>query len=99
MLRRSNLEDESGDGVEVAAAPSRKRNFNYRVVMTKGDTELSMKGRCSAGQKVCVRCSDRPLCLAELAMYCVDRPGVSFPGDSAGVSRIILSQLWHLGLG
>jgi hypothetical protein len=55
MLRRSNLEDESGDGVEVAAAPSRKRNFNYRVVMTKGDTELSMKGRCSAGQKVCVR--------------------------------------------
>ena len=33
-------------------APTRGRAYNYRVVMTKGDTELDMKGRCSAGQKV-----------------------------------------------
>jgi DNA repair protein RAD50 len=31
---------------------SGKRNYNYRLVMIKGDTELDMRGRCSAGQKV-----------------------------------------------
>ncbi|KAJ3282661.1 DNA repair protein rad50 [Borealophlyctis nickersoniae] len=29
-----------------------KTNYNYRVVMVKGDTALDMRGRCSAGQKV-----------------------------------------------
>lgn len=28
------------------------RSYNYRVVMIKGETELDMRGRCSAGQKV-----------------------------------------------
>ncbi|KAI8914853.1 AAA domain-containing protein [Powellomyces hirtus] len=28
------------------------RQYNYRVVMLKGDTTLDMRGRCSAGQKV-----------------------------------------------
>jgi len=28
------------------------RSYNYRVVMTKGTTELDMRGRCSAGQRV-----------------------------------------------
>ncbi|KXS19217.1 DNA repair protein Rad50, partial [Gonapodya prolifera JEL478] len=28
------------------------RTYNYRVIMVKDDTELDMRGRCSAGQKV-----------------------------------------------
>lgn len=28
------------------------RSYNYRVVMVKKDTDLDMRGRCSAGQKV-----------------------------------------------
>ena len=28
------------------------RSYNYRVCMLKGDAELDMRGRCSAGQKV-----------------------------------------------
>lgn len=28
------------------------RSYNYRVVMLKGDTELDMRGRSSAGQRV-----------------------------------------------
>lgn len=28
------------------------RSYNYRVCMVKGDAELDMRGRCSAGQKV-----------------------------------------------
>ncbi|CAD6500504.1 BgTH12-07680, partial [Blumeria graminis f. sp. triticale] len=31
---------------------STKRNYNYRLCMVKQDTELDMRGRCSAGQRV-----------------------------------------------
>ena len=52
---RSDL-DASGDGEDGAAAARAgtrsSRSYNYRVVMTKGDSELDMRGRCSAGQKV-----------------------------------------------
>ena len=38
---------------EKASHQSRLRSYNYRVVlMTKDGTELDMKGRCSAGQRV-----------------------------------------------
>lgn len=38
---------------ENASAGSKRRTYNYRMVMIKGDTALDMRGRCSAGQKVC----------------------------------------------
>lgn len=38
--------------VSDGAIVGKKRNYNYRVVMKQGDTELDMRGRCSAGQKV-----------------------------------------------
>jgi DNA repair protein RAD50 len=28
------------------------KSYNYRVVMTKGSTQMDMRGRCSAGQRV-----------------------------------------------
>jgi DNA repair protein RAD50 len=31
---------------------SASKNYNYRVVMVKQDTEMDMRGRCSAGQRV-----------------------------------------------
>jgi len=31
------------------------RSYNYRVVMSKGGTEMDMRGRCSAGQRVLAR--------------------------------------------
>lgn len=34
------------------SAGVKRRTYNYRVVMVKGDTALDMRGRCSAGQKV-----------------------------------------------
>ena len=37
-------------GAEGAAKSA--RSYNYRVVMTKGTSELDMRGRCSAGQRV-----------------------------------------------
>lgn len=42
---RSDVDDNTSAGV-------RRRVYNYRVVMVKGDTALDMRGRCSAGQKV-----------------------------------------------
>ncbi|KAF3841072.1 hypothetical protein F7725_006934 [Dissostichus mawsoni] len=41
---RSDVDENSSAGV-------RRRVYNYRVVMVKGDTALDMRGRCSAGQK------------------------------------------------
>ena len=35
-----------------ARVPRSSKSYNYRVVMLKGDAELDMRGRCSAGQKV-----------------------------------------------
>lgn len=40
---------------ENASAGVKRRVYNYRVVMVKGDTPLDMRGRCSAGQKVPAR--------------------------------------------
>ena len=37
---------------EHESANAAKRNYNYRLVMVKQDTEMDMRGRCSAGQKV-----------------------------------------------
>jgi DNA repair protein RAD50 len=41
-----------------------KKSYNYRVVMVKGDAEMDMRGRCSAGQKV-LACIIIRLALAE----------------------------------
>ena len=36
-----------------SAASARLRSYNYRIVLkTYDDTELDMRGRCSAGQRV-----------------------------------------------
>nr|CAB3265404.1 DNA repair protein RAD50 [Phallusia mammillata] len=46
-----------------------RRVFNYRVVMHAGDTEMDMRGRCSAGQKVLASLVIR-LALAET--FCIN---------------------------
>mmetsp|Transcript_6676 Transcript_6676/g.9616 ORF Transcript_6676/g.9616 Transcript_6676/m.9616 type:complete len:1419 (+) Transcript_6676:37-4293(+) len=46
-----------------------RRSYNYRVVMAKGTTELDMRGRCSAGQRVLASIVIR-LALAET--FCIN---------------------------
>jgi len=63
--------DMSSAGAAASAtgkAPVR-RNYNYRVVMKRGDATLDMRGRCSAGQKV-LACLVIRLALAE--SFCLD---------------------------
>ncbi|KAJ7095861.1 hypothetical protein B0H15DRAFT_827394 [Mycena belliarum] len=43
------------DGIKVRSdveGGASKRSYNYRVVMTKDQVEMDMRGRCSAGQKM-----------------------------------------------
>jgi DNA repair protein RAD50 len=61
-----------------SGASAAKRSYNYRLVMIKGDTELDMRGRCSAGQKVLASLIIR-LALAETfclkcGILCLDEP-------------------------
>eukprot|EP00941_MAST-03F_sp_MAST-3F-sp1_P000454 g454.t1 len=60
------------DSIEIRSDVESKkvgRSFNYRIVMLKGETELHMRGRCSAGQKVLASLVIR-LALAEA--FCVN---------------------------
>jgi DNA repair protein RAD50 len=54
------------DTIRIASDSDGKgnRTYNYRVVMVKQDTEMDMRGRCSAGQKV-LACLVIRLALAE----------------------------------
>ena len=42
------------DGVSIASVAKKTgaRGYNYSIMMSKADTEMPMRGRCSAGQKV-----------------------------------------------
>ena len=42
------------DAQETMQGADKRRSYNYRVVMMKNDSELEMRGRCSAGQKVII---------------------------------------------
>ena len=46
------IEIKTTEDNEVSAGADKRKTYNYRVVMIKGGTEMDMRGRCSAGQKV-----------------------------------------------
>ncbi|KAJ4366370.1 DNA repair protein rad50 [Neocucurbitaria cava] len=74
------------------------RTYNYRVVLTKQDTEMDMRGRCSAGQKVLASIVIR-LALAECfgtncGLIALDEPTTNLDqqnikGLAASLSEII----------
>ncbi|KAK4696379.1 DNA repair protein RAD50, partial [Lecanoromycetidae sp. Uapishka_2] len=62
------------------------RSYNYRVCMTKQDTEMDMRGRCSAGQKVLASIIIR-LALAECfgvncGLIALDEPTTNLDRDN-----------------
>ena len=75
---RSDADEGGGDtgDAEVIA----RKSYNYRIVMSKGGTELDMRGRCSAGQKVLASIVIR-LALAESfcssGLVALDEPSAS----------------------
>lgn len=70
----------------AAASGAGKRTYNYRVSMVKGDTEMDMRGRCSAGQKVLASIIIR-LALAEsfginCGLIALDEPTTNLDSDN-----------------
>lgn len=73
---------------EAPAANSKtdRRQYNYRVTMVKQDTEMDMRGRCSAGQKVLASIIIR-LALAEsfgvnCGLIALDEPTTNLDSDN-----------------
>lgn len=98
--------------IEIRSSESKNKRTNsyqYSLVMTKGGTELDMRGRCSAGQKVTIssiylyfniasHCSFElnPTSVVWRRTYIVKTmpmPGLVFLGDTTGASRSLLCQL------
>ena len=92
----TNIEIVSGQEAGSKAAKS----YNYRVVMTKGNTDLDMRGRCSAGQRVLASLVIR-LALAEtFGVYCgciaLDEPTVNLDfNNKKGLSQALAQLVEH----
>ncbi|KAI4600963.1 DNA repair protein rad50 [Pestalotiopsis sp. 9143b] len=74
-----------------------RRAYNYRVCMVKGDTEMDMRGRCSAGQKV-LACIIIRLALAEsfgtnCGLIALDEPTTNLDSDNIGALARSLHDL------
>ncbi|KAK5657039.1 hypothetical protein OQA88_3565 [Cercophora sp. LCS_1] len=72
--------------VESGNTDSARRTYNYRVSMVKGDAEMDMRGRCSAGQKVLASIIIR-LALAEsfginCGLIALDEPTTNLDSDN-----------------
>ncbi|KAG8159836.1 hypothetical protein KVR01_010473 [Diaporthe batatas] len=71
---------------ETTTSANQRRNYKYRVVMMKRDTEMDMRGRCSAGQKVLASIIIR-LALAEsfgvnCGVIALDEPTTNLDSDN-----------------
>ncbi|XP_037544196.1 DNA repair protein RAD50 [Nematolebias whitei] len=82
---RSDVDENSSAGV-------RRRTYNYRVVMVKGDTALDMRGRCSAGQKVLASLIIR-LALAET--FCLNCGILALDEPTTNLDRENIESLAH----
>ncbi|NWU17621.1 RAD50 protein, partial [Cephalopterus ornatus] len=80
------------DADENVSAADKRRNYNYRVVMVKGDTALDMRGRCSAGQKVLASLIIR-LALAET--FCVNCGILALDEPTTNLDRENIESLAH----
>ena len=73
------------------------RSYNYRVVMVKESSELDMRGRCSAGQKVLASILIR-LALAECfgancGMIALDEPTTNLDAENAEALAAALNRI------
>uniref|UniRef100_A0A8D2LBR7 Zinc-hook domain-containing protein n=1 Tax=Varanus komodoensis TaxID=61221 RepID=A0A8D2LBR7_VARKO len=80
------------DADENVCASDKRRSYNYRVVMIKGDTALDMRGRCSAGQKVLASLIIR-LALAE--SFCLNCGILALDEPTTNLDRENIESLAH----
>jgi DNA repair protein RAD50 len=75
------------EGVAATASGTSKRNYNYRVVMKRGNNEIDMRAKCSAGQKV-LACVVIRVALSEAfstdcGVLALDEPTTNLDEDNA----------------
>lgn len=75
---------------ESGSTSMARRNFNYRVVMRRGQAALDMRGRCSAGQKV-LACLVVRLALAE--SFCSDCGILALDEPTTNLDRMNIESL------
>ncbi|XP_065361714.1 DNA repair protein RAD50 [Calliphora vicina] len=46
------IQIQTEEGKDSASPMDRRRSYNYRVIQSKNNSEIEMRGRCSAGQRV-----------------------------------------------
>ncbi|XP_078267317.1 DNA repair protein RAD50 [Rhinoraja longicauda] len=80
------------DADDNVSAGDKRRNYNYRVVMVKGDTALDMRGRYSAGQKVLASLIIR-LALAET--FCLNCGILALDEPTTNLDRENIESLAH----
>mmetsp|Transcript_20519 Transcript_20519/g.49341 ORF Transcript_20519/g.49341 Transcript_20519/m.49341 type:complete len:1398 (+) Transcript_20519:99-4292(+) len=89
----SNIEIQSGQDSGSRA----NRSYNYRIVMSKGNTQMDMRGRCSAGQRVLASIVIR-LALAETfclncGVMALDEPTTNLDYENKRGLAIALAQI------
>ncbi|KAK7201021.1 RAD50 DNA repair-like protein [Novymonas esmeraldas] len=72
---------------EGTTTTASRRSYNYRVVMKRGNNELDMRGRCSAGQKVLasivIRLSLSEAFCCDCGILALDEPTTNLDDDNA----------------
>lgn len=89
----TNIEIQSGQDTGSRA----NRSYNYRIVMSKGSTQMDMRGRCSAGQRVLASIVIR-LALAETfclncGVMALDEPTTNLDYENKRGLGIALAQI------
>merc|ERR1712228_737671 len=82
---------------EKGAATKKRKTYNYSVVMIQGDARLSMRGRCSAGQRVLASLLIR-LALAETfclncGVLALDEPTTNLDSKNIEALAFALNQI------
>merc|ERR1712200_258806 len=85
------------DDGNVQAGADKRKTYSYREVMVKNDTELDMRGRCSAGQKVLASLLIR-LALAETfadscGMIALDEPTTNLDRENIESLAMALTDI------
>ncbi|KAL7546129.1 hypothetical protein ACHAWF_016245, partial [Thalassiosira exigua] len=89
----TNIEIQSGQDSGSRA----NRSYNYRIVMSKGSTQMDMRGRCSAGQRVLASIVIR-LALAETfclncGVMALDEPTTNLDYENKRGLGVALAQI------
>ena len=92
-----SIEIKTDDGDVANSGADKRKSYNYRVVMNKGKSELEMRGRCSAGQKVLASLIIR-LALAETfsancGIIALDEPTTNLDRENIAALAEALGQL------